>query len=214
MSVFEDGLKWASRIVGTPSVVSLFNQGNAVGEATGGAGQFLRPTSRVLNIANAQLGAMNAYDGFMGGDEDAGWDGVGQAANGTISAIATGTPFGAAFTTMKMLADGGGALAGEVGGADAEFSASKMSGAPYRGLVGDDSVGSDLAEALGGGVFGTAAGLAVNITPAGLTANGADNVLGGVVNTLGNLVDDDDDRDDRWGAAKESAGDLWDWISE
>jgi hypothetical protein len=90
-----------------------------------------------------------------------------------------------------------------------------MLGSHYRGLVGDESIGGDVAEALGGGIPGHAAGLVLNLTPAGLAINGADNAVGGAINTVGNMADSDEgERDDYWGRAKGAAGDLFDWIAD
>jgi hypothetical protein len=179
----------------------------AVGGNIGNAGKYLGPAGIALDVASAGMGIANAVDGFQSGKPDEGWNGVGQTANGAIGAGLSAYPPGAAaFAAYSILGDSLGGISGAIQ-PDTAFNADSMTGGMIRGMFGDESMGADVANALGGGALGWTAGTAMNLLPTTMMVNQADTVAGGIVNWAGNMFDSDDGvRDDYWGQAKSAVG--------
>jgi len=173
----------------------------------GKAGKYLGPAGIALDVASAGMGIANAVDGFQSGNQDEGWNGVGQTANGAIGAGLSAYPPGAAaFAAYSILGDGLGAISGGIE-ADTAFNADSMTGGMLRGMFGDESMGADVANSLGGGALGWTAGTLANLNPVTMGLNQADTVAGGIVNWAGNMIDSDEGtRDDYWGMAKNAVG--------
>jgi hypothetical protein len=113
---------------------------------------------------------------------------------------------GMGMAAADMLGQG----AGAIGGADAEFSADSITGGLIRGGWGDESmgwsIGSAVSGALGGGtgadVVGGLVGSAANVPL--MPLNFLDTAIGGATNFVGDLVDGNDQEDDRWQTFKDS----------
>ncbi|MFN0252486.1 MAG: hypothetical protein ACKV2T_36755, partial [Kofleriaceae bacterium] len=203
-------VNWGGNAVDTitdiidPSILSKGGRLEGLGKGLGHAGT-------ALDVLGAGMGAYNAYDGFSRGDADAGWNGVGQTANGVIGAGLYAYPgAGAAFAAYSVGADTLGGLSGSIE-ADTAFSADSITGGLLRGAVGDESIGGSVADMMGGGIPGWIAGTAVNMNPYVMGANIADSAAGGIINWAGNMIDDDEVRNDYYGDAKDAA---WNYVAD
>jgi hypothetical protein len=214
-----DRLGWGTDGLGDlvlPGLEQVARQGSGLSELAKGGTEVLGPLGFGVDVISAGMGARDAVDGFRAGDADAGWQGVGKAANGTIGALLTPYPAAAAaFAGYGIAADGLGGLSGAIE-KDTEFSADSMTGGMLRGMWGDESIGGQVSAAMGGGwpgwLAGTATNVQVNMLPGlaqGLTAGRA------AANWAGNMIDDDETRDDHVGeltrGIKDALGSFLGW---
>ena len=150
-----------------------------------------------------------------------GWNATGEATVGGLHAgLGSWNPMAEAYIGGGELAlDATGTVSGILGGDDAEFTAGSAVGGVLDAAIPDESdslsnrAGRWVDRAVGGGIGGGILGMGA----AGLTQlaaapfNVADAATGGVMNTIGNIVDRDrNQRDDYWGAAKTNANRAFD----
>jgi hypothetical protein len=170
-------------------------------------------------VAQAIGNGADAVKSFMEADEASGaeqekkldeaYSSVGDAELGALKAITAGHPLAAAVVNGgAALLDGLGALTGAVD-EDAGFSAGDALGAATRECAGDKSIGHTVAGVLGlDGGAGMAVSFLTDISGAGYVTNLADAAVGGIVNTVGNLDDEDETKQDYWQSAKDTAWDA------
>ena len=173
------------------------------------AGQGATAVGAVAGTAQAGIEGYGAYGAFKGGGAhgDKAWEKVGGSALGGAGAALSFTPYGAALGLGELAVDGLGALSGKVLGEDASFNSAQVVGGAIRGMVGDKSLGwqagSAVSNALGGGFWGNAAGVATERSPtfAAAPVNALNTVGGGIVNWVGNALDSTPGKRDYWGGA-------------
>ncbi|MGE0400624.1 MAG: hypothetical protein AB7T06_28195 [Kofleriaceae bacterium] len=165
------------------------------------------------------------------------WGSTGDATLGALHAgIGSWCPVAELYISAGELAlDGLGTAAGWAGGDDAKFGAGDVVGGLLDAIIPEEEdaisnrAGNWVHDSVGGGTLGTVLGAGA----AGLTnvvaapVNILDATAGGIVNTVGNMFDDDSgpggsQRDDYWGQFKNWAGDgissgasaAWDWAGD
>lgn len=151
-------------------------------------------------VADAESLGRHTYGAgceFGRDDLDAGWEHVGGAVNNIGSLATTGSPLSPFFTAYQLAMDGvGGALGAYE--SDAGFNADQVTGEFLRGQFGDKSWGTDVAKAAQGNNLAKTQYLN-NASNTGMQAvNLVQNVLRGGMNTVGDLVDDDEVDDDHY----------------
>lgn len=149
-------------------------------------GKALGPAGNILSGISAGFNLASAYENFDKGGYhcDKAWNNVGGTIlGGTGAALAACPVAGAYLAAGEGVANVAGAAAGWGFGKKAGFSADNIVGGLARGMYGDRSIGSDVANSLGGGFWGQAAGTATNVLASPI--NLLTTVGGGIANEIG-----------------------------
>lgn len=198
-----------------PAVHHALEHAGKFGHAVAGPlGKALPYVGAVAGTAQAGIEGYEAYEAFKegGAHSDKAWEKVGGSALGGAGAALSFTPYGAALGLGELAVDGLGALSGKVLGEDASFNSAQVVGGAIRGMVGDKSLGwqagSAVSNALGGGFWGNAAGVATGAVTnvAAAPVNALNTVGGGIVNWVGNALDSTPGKQDYWGQGLNAVG--------
>lgn len=227
---------WGDIVAGGAGLITDATKGSpGVGAAIGGTAQALANGYQAYTKFDAL--SRETDPARRAALEHDAWGSAGDATIGALHAgLGSWCPVAEMYISAGELAlDGLGTAAGWIGGEDAKFGAGDVVGGLLDAIIPEEEdawsnqAGNWVNNAVGGGTLGTVLGAGA----AGLTnvvaapVNILDATAGGIVNTIGNMFDNDDgpggaSRDDYWGQFKNWAGDgissgarsAWNWAGD